>query len=102
MSVLSERHIRIPEFARRTGLATGTVRKFVVQRRIAFHKIGRCVVIPESEVLRLLGERREPINLMGRSTTDGPGATASADPRAEVIVTTTGRTRPGRRVARPA
>ncbi len=64
MGVIIERHIRVPEFGSRTGLALATVRKKIARREIAYHKVGRCVVIPESEVARVLGERREPASLM--------------------------------------
>jgi len=63
MGALTERHIRVPEFASRTGLAPATVRKKIARREIAYHKAGRCVVIPESEVARVLGARRNPIAL---------------------------------------
>lgn len=59
-----ERHIRVPEFVHRTGLAPATVRKKIARREIAYHKIGRCVVIPESEVARVLGERRDPVSIV--------------------------------------
>ncbi|UVT19826.1 MAG: helix-turn-helix domain-containing protein [Nitrospira sp.] len=63
MGTIIERHIRVPEFASRTGLAQATVRKKIARREIAYHKAGRCVVIPESEIERVLGERREPISI---------------------------------------
>ena len=61
-----ERHIRVPEFANRTGLAQATVRKKIARREIAYHKAGRCVVIPESEVARVLGDRRDPVSLLAQ------------------------------------
>jgi excisionase family DNA binding protein len=61
MGTFTERHIRVPEFAARTGLAQATVRKKIAKREIAYHKAGRCVVIPESEVARVLGRRRDPV-----------------------------------------
>ncbi len=64
MQTFTERHIRVPEFVSRTGLAPATVRKKIARREIAYHKIGRCVVIPESEVARVLGERRDPISIV--------------------------------------
>lgn len=73
MGTIIERHIRVPEFAIRTGLAQATVRKKIARREIAYHKAGRCVVIPESEVSRVLGDRREPISIASRADriTDG-------------------------------
>lgn len=65
-----ERHIRVPEFANRTGLAQATVRKKIARREIAYHKAGRCVVIPESEVARVLGDRRDPVSLMAQDVAD--------------------------------
>ncbi|MDR4469836.1 MAG: helix-turn-helix domain-containing protein [Nitrospira sp.] len=64
MQTLIERHIRVEEFANRTGLAQATIRKKIARREIAFHKAGRAVVIPESEVARVLGERHDPVSLM--------------------------------------
>lgn len=64
----NERHIRVPEFAIRTGLAQATVRKKIARREISYYKAGRCVVIPESEIARVLGVRREPVSL---SSQDG-------------------------------
>lgn len=61
-----ERHIRVPEFASRTGLAQATVRKKIARREIAYHKAGRCVVIPESEVARVLGDRRDPVTIVAQ------------------------------------
>lgn len=59
----SERYIRVPEFVSRTGLAPATVRKKIARREISYHKVGRCVVIPESEVVRVLDKRREAVSL---------------------------------------
>ena len=47
--------LRIPEFAERVGYQPSTIRKKILRREIAYHKVGRIIVIPEAEVERLLG-----------------------------------------------
>jgi excisionase family DNA binding protein len=50
-----ERHFRVVEVAELSGLAVGTIRRKVARRELAFRKSGRAVLIPASEVHRLLG-----------------------------------------------
>lgn len=61
-----ERHIRVGEFANRSGYAIPTIRKKLARREIAYRKVGRIISIPESELARLLGELREPVVLEGK------------------------------------
>jgi excisionase family DNA binding protein len=55
------RNLRVDEVAEMTGYKPSTIRKKLLRREIGFHKVGRIIVIPESEVDRLLGEFRKPI-----------------------------------------
>jgi len=57
----NERHMRVEEFARLTGYKITTVRKKLLRREITYRKVGRIVIIPESEVDRLLGDLRPAI-----------------------------------------
>ena len=50
-----ERHFRVAEVAVLSGLAVGTIRRKVARRELGFRKAGRAVLIPQSEVTRLLG-----------------------------------------------
>ena len=59
--MLNERHMRVEEFAERTGYKTPTIRKKLLRREISYRKVGRIVLIPESEVHRLLGDLRPAI-----------------------------------------
>jgi excisionase family DNA binding protein len=56
-----ERHYRINEVAAMTGFAVATIRKKVSRREIGYHKKVRAVLIPESEVRKLLGDYRPPV-----------------------------------------
>jgi excisionase family DNA binding protein len=53
-----QRHLRVEEFAQRTGYKIPTIRKKLLRREITYRKVGRIVLIPESEVDRLLGDLR--------------------------------------------
>jgi len=59
----AEEKLRIPVFARRTGYEVSTIRKKLARREIAYYKVGRIIMIPESEVQRLLGKLNEPVEL---------------------------------------
>jgi|CXWL01.1.fsa_nt_gi hypothetical protein len=67
MKTAIERHIRVEEFANRSGYAIPTIRKKIARREIAYRKVGRIITIPESELARLLGELREVIALDEKS-----------------------------------
>ena len=53
--------LRLSEFAARVGYQPSTVRKKIHRREIAFHKVGRIILIPEHEVERLLKDYRPRI-----------------------------------------
>ena len=56
-----EKHFRIPEVSAIVPYKESTIRKLILERKIAFRKIGRIIAIPESEVKRLLGEVHEAV-----------------------------------------
>ena len=49
-----ERNYPINEFARIVGYKESTVRRKLYEREITYKRVGRILVIPESEVRRLL------------------------------------------------
>lgn len=57
--------LRVEEFAKRVGYKTSTIRKKLFQREIRYHKVGRIVCIPVSEVARMLGRAIEPVSANG-------------------------------------
>ncbi len=61
----AERNLRVEEVAALTGYRPSTIRKKILRREIGYHKVGRIVVIPASEVDRLLGTFRPPIKTVG-------------------------------------
>ena len=56
-----ERNYRLNDLSTITGYTVGAIRKKIRRRELGYRKIGRIVVVPESEVKRLLGEYRPPI-----------------------------------------
>ena len=50
-----EKHFRPTEVAQLTGLALATIRKKIHRREIAYRKGERAILIPQSEVERLMG-----------------------------------------------
>jgi excisionase family DNA binding protein len=62
MIMLSERRYRVREVAERTGYTQATIRKKLLRREISYHKVGRIVLVPESEISRLLGDFRPAIS----------------------------------------
>jgi len=48
------------EVAARLGLREWTIRRWIAQGKVAHHKLGRAVRVPESEVRRLLNETLIP------------------------------------------
>ena len=60
---MGEKHLRVSEVAELTGYKESTIRKKLLQREIAFRKIGRIIAVPESELKRLLGEVHEAVAL---------------------------------------
>lgn len=58
-----EPQLAVAEAARVLGLRESTIRRWILQRRITYTKLGRSVRIPHAEVLRLVREgRREAIS----------------------------------------
>ena len=55
-----ERNYRLNDLSTITGYTVGAIRKKIRRRELGYRKIGRIVVVPESEVKRLLGEYRPP------------------------------------------
>lgn len=58
-----EKHYRVNEVAQLTGLAVATIRKKVLRREIGYRKGSRAVLIPASEIEKLLGSYRPAIEL---------------------------------------
>lgn len=56
-----ETHLRVEEFARRCGYSIASIRKKIARREIGYRKVGRIISIPESELIRVLGEYRAPV-----------------------------------------
>lgn len=67
MGVTIERHIRVEEFANRSGYAIPTIRKKIASREIAYRKVGRIITIPESELVKLMGALRGSVVLEHKS-----------------------------------
>lgn len=63
---MEERILRVEEFAKRVGYKPSTIRKKLFKREIRYHKVGRIVCIPASEVGRLLGRAIEPVSVEGQ------------------------------------
>lgn len=61
----AERQLRVSEFAERIGYKPSTIRKKLLRREIDYRKVGRIIVIPESEVARLLGDVRPRLQKNG-------------------------------------
>lgn len=59
---MEEKILRVDEFAKRVGYKTSTIRKKLFNREIRFHKVGRIIAIPESEVQRILGRVYEAVS----------------------------------------
>jgi excisionase family DNA binding protein len=56
-----EKQYRLDEAAQLTGYSVHSLRRKIVKREVGFRKTGRIITIPESEVARLLGGYRPPI-----------------------------------------
>ena len=54
---------RLRQAAERTGYQVSTLRKKLARREIGYRKAGRLVLIPQSELDRLIGHYRPPVNL---------------------------------------
>jgi excisionase family DNA binding protein len=61
MSVAKERSLMtIPEFAEALGVTVACCRRWTLERRVTFTKIGRLVRIPASEIERLIADGMHP------------------------------------------
>ena len=59
----SDRLLRVSEAAERLGLKESTIRRRILERKVAYVKSGRAVRIPTEVVDRLITEGwREPVN----------------------------------------
>ena len=56
-----ERHYRLKEVTRFAPYSVATLRKKILKRELAYRKVGRAIMIPESEIRRLLGKLTLPI-----------------------------------------
>ena len=52
--------LRVPEAAKRLAVKESTIRKMILQRRIAVVKIGRTVAIPEEEIEKMIQDGYRP------------------------------------------
>ena len=62
-----ERGLRVDEAVQRLGYKDATIRKKLRRRELGYYKVGRIILIPESEVERLRGDYHPPI-LTGEAT----------------------------------
>ncbi|MCA9468585.1 MAG: excisionase family DNA-binding protein [Nitrospira sp.] len=67
-------NLRISEFAKLVGYQVSTIRKKIYKREIDSFKVGRLILIPRSEVGRLLKDFRPRIELSNIPSADGRGA----------------------------
>lgn len=63
--VFASKLLRVPEFASALSIQPKTVWAWIGARKIATHRIGRCVRIPVSEVQRILDEGSQPAREAG-------------------------------------
>lgn len=59
MAQKTERHMRVAEYADRSGYAVATIRKKIASGQIAYRKVGRIITIPESSLSKMLGDLAE-------------------------------------------
>jgi excisionase family DNA binding protein len=52
--------LTVTEFAQMLGVTVACIRRWLLERRITFSKIGRLIRIPASEVDRLIAEGLHP------------------------------------------
>ena len=60
-----QNRLRLDEVSRRTGYKTSTLRKKIWRREIACFKVGRILLVPETEVERLLSDFRPRVENKG-------------------------------------
>ena len=56
--MIAERPLRVVEFAQAVGYSIATVRKKIFRKEIDSYKVGRIVLVPQTEVKRLLSDFR--------------------------------------------
>jgi len=56
-----EKQYRLSEASKVSGYSIAALRKKILRREIGHRKTGRIVTIPESELSRILGEYRAPV-----------------------------------------
>ncbi|MEC4680437.1 MAG: helix-turn-helix domain-containing protein [Nitrospirota bacterium] len=56
-----ERFFRVNEAASALGYKASTMRKKILTGEVGYHRVGRIIVIPESEIKRMLGDFHKPI-----------------------------------------
>ena len=57
--------LKVPEAARQLGLAEKSCWSWVYSGKIGFHRIGRSIKIPQSEIDRILDEGYTPPRVVG-------------------------------------
>ena len=72
--IMDSGNLRISEFAKLVGYQVSTIRKKIYKREIDSFKVGRLILIPRSEVGRLLKDFRPRIELSNIPSADGRGA----------------------------
>jgi excisionase family DNA binding protein len=60
MTNTSVRLLSVAQFAEALGVTVACCRRWILERKITFTKIGRLVRIPETEVSRLISEGLHP------------------------------------------
>ena len=56
-----ERFFRVNEAASALGYKPSTIRKKILRGELGYHRVGRILVIPETEITRLRGDFHKPI-----------------------------------------
>ena len=72
--IMDSGNLRVSEFAELVGYQVSTIRKKIYKREIDSFKVGRLILIPRSEVGRLLKDFRPRIELSNIPSADGRGA----------------------------
>lgn len=55
----------VPEFGAALGITTSGIRRWVLERKVSYIKIGRLIRIPATEVDRLIAEGFRPAKIRG-------------------------------------
>ena len=61
-----EKQFRLPEASRLSGYSVAALRKKIARRELGHRKTGRIITVPQSDLSRLLGEYRPPVELEGK------------------------------------